>query len=159
MFDRYLSGRVPEMECVRAEFWWILRNHLFVEIVSAHTLLSNVTLMLKKNSDLYSPEGLREVFLTGGLPPLVNGPDPLYEKTYREWRLNITSRHGTDPIIEKVVERNEAYYQKFPEDAERVKRIIQYLQQNKPRLGAGVLTAERFQQIGITFGVHGASFS
>jgi hypothetical protein len=54
-----------------------------------------------------------------------------------------------------VVERNEAYYNKYPEDAERVKRIIQYLQQTKPRLGAGVLTAERFQQIGITFGVHG----
>lgn len=58
-----------------------------------------------------------------------------------------------------MIERNEAYYQKFPEDAERVKRIIQYLQQNKPRLGAGVLTAERFQQIGITFGVHGLCFS
>lgn len=69
--------------------------------------------------------------------------------------LNIISRLGTDPIIEKVVERNEAYYQKFPDDAEHVKRIVQYLQQNKPRLGAGVLTAERFQQIGITFGVHG----
>lgn len=69
--------------------------------------------------------------------------------------LNITSRLETDSIIEKVVERNEAYYQKFPEDADRVKRIVQYLQQNKPRLGAGVLTAERFQQIGITFGVHG----
>jgi proline iminopeptidase len=72
--------------------------------------------------------------------------------------VNIISRCvlETNPSIEKVVERNEAYYQKFPEDAERVKRIIQYLQQNKPRLGAGVLTAERFQQIGITFGVHGA---
>ncbi|EED23451.1 proline iminopeptidase [Talaromyces stipitatus ATCC 10500] len=84
------------------------------------------------------PEGLREVFLTGGLPPLVNGPDEVYKKTY-----------------EKVVERNQAYYQKYPEDAERVKRIVQYLQENKPRLGAGVLTPERFQQIGITFGVHG----
>lgn len=36
MFDRYLSGRVSEMERFRAEFWWILCDHLFVEIVSAH---------------------------------------------------------------------------------------------------------------------------
>lgn len=29
-----------------------------------------------------SPEGLREVFTTGGLPPLVNGPEPVYKRTY-----------------------------------------------------------------------------
>ena len=30
-----------------------------------------------------SPEGLREVFTTGGLPPLVDNPLPVYERTYR----------------------------------------------------------------------------
>jgi pimeloyl-ACP methyl ester carboxylesterase len=28
------------------------------------------------------PEGLREVFLCGGLPPMVDGPDPVYEQTF-----------------------------------------------------------------------------
>ncbi|OKL55682.1 hypothetical protein UA08_09008 [Talaromyces atroroseus] len=84
------------------------------------------------------PEGLREVFLTGGLPPLVKGPGPVYQKTYQN-----------------VIKRNEAYYEKFPEDAERIKKIYQYLQQNKPRLSSGVLTPERFQQLGISFGASG----
>lgn len=43
-----------------------------------------ISLRYKKVLILHSPEGLREVFLTGGLPPLVNSPDPVYEKTYRE---------------------------------------------------------------------------
>lgn len=29
-----------------------------------------------------SPEGLKEVFTTGGLPPLVDDPQPVYERTY-----------------------------------------------------------------------------
>lgn len=28
-------------------------------------------------------EGLKEVFLTGGLAPLVDGPDPVYEALFR----------------------------------------------------------------------------
>ncbi|KAJ5168740.1 Proline iminopeptidase [Penicillium canariense] len=84
------------------------------------------------------PEGLREAFLCGGLPPLVNDPVPVYERTY-----------------EKVVERNEAYYAKFPEDAERVKKIMQYLAANQVALPSGWLTPARFQQLGIVFGFHG----
>lgn len=39
------------------------------------------------NADIHhvgqsSPEGLKEVFTCGGLPPLVNGPDPVYMRTY-----------------------------------------------------------------------------
>ncbi|CRG84555.1 proline iminopeptidase [Talaromyces islandicus] len=84
------------------------------------------------------PESLREVFLTGGLPPLVKGPDPVYAKTYA-----------------KLVERNEIFYEKFPDDVDRVKKIFQYLKDNKPRLPSGVLTPERFQQLGINFGGYG----
>ncbi|KAJ5225830.1 Proline iminopeptidase [Penicillium chermesinum] len=84
------------------------------------------------------PEGLREVFLCGGLPPLVNEPDPVYSRTY-----------------EKVKERNQAYYAKFPEDAARVKKIMQYLSENKVALPTGWLTPARFQQLGILFGFHG----
>jgi hypothetical protein len=89
---------------------------------------------------------------------LVNGPDPVYEKTYSEYTLCPKTRTENKLTrAEKVAERNEAYYAKFPEDAERVKKIYQYLQQNKPRLPSGVLTPERFQQIGINFGASGRS--
>lgn len=33
-------------------------------------------------ANVYSPEGLKEVFTTGGIPPLVSNPDPVYERTY-----------------------------------------------------------------------------
>ncbi|KAJ5826085.1 Proline iminopeptidase [Penicillium riverlandense] len=85
----------------------------------------------------HSPEGLKEAFITGGLAPLVDGPDPVYQRTY-----------------EKVEERNTAYYAKFPEDVERVKNIIQYLKENRPALPSGTLTPARFQQLGIVFGLH-----
>ncbi|KAL4791010.1 Alpha/Beta hydrolase protein [Aspergillus venezuelensis] len=84
------------------------------------------------------PEGLAEAFLCGGLPPLVNGPDPVYSKTY-----------------EKVIERNKAYYGKFPEDVERVKKLVEYLKQNKVTVASGTLVPERIQQFGIMFGMHG----
>ncbi|KAL1847922.1 hypothetical protein Plec18170_008335 [Paecilomyces lecythidis] len=84
------------------------------------------------------PEGLREVFTTGGLAPLVDEPDPVYKLTY-----------------EKVLQRNEAYYAKYPEDVERVKKILEYLQQNNVALDSGRLTPRRFQQLGIMFGMHG----
>ncbi|KAJ5081609.1 Proline iminopeptidase [Penicillium alfredii] len=84
------------------------------------------------------PEGLNEAFLCGGLPPLVNGPDPVYSRTY-----------------EKVEQRNRAYYAKFPEDVDRVKKIMRYLAENKIALSSGWLTPSRFQQFGILFGFHG----
>lgn len=71
------------MECVRTELWWVLRDDLSFKVVSS--LLRGLFDARYVNLLLFcSPEGLREVFLTGGLPPLINGPDPIYEKTYRE---------------------------------------------------------------------------
>ncbi|OJJ30604.1 hypothetical protein ASPWEDRAFT_55145 [Aspergillus wentii DTO 134E9] len=84
------------------------------------------------------PEALTEAFICGGLPPLVNGPDPVYARTY-----------------EKVQQRNEAYYAKFPEDAERVKEIIKHLEENDVKVSSGTLTPARIQQLGIMFGMHG----
>ncbi|KAK1143321.1 hypothetical protein N8T08_006848 [Aspergillus melleus] len=84
------------------------------------------------------PEGLNEAFICGGLPPLVDGPDPVYALTF-----------------EKVVERNQAYYAKFPEDVQRIKQIVKYLQDNQVAVPSGTLTPERFQQLGIIFGMHG----
>ena len=88
------------------------------------------------------PEGLREVFTMGGLPPIrLKGPDEVYER-----------------LVRKVEERNVAYYRKFPEDGERVRRILKYLDLwgkgvNLP--SGGRLTPKRFMEIGIMFGKHG----
>ncbi|KAJ5927777.1 Proline iminopeptidase [Penicillium verhagenii] len=84
------------------------------------------------------PESLKEAFICAGLPPMVNDPDPVYARTY-----------------EKVLERNIVYYDKYPEDAERVKTIMKYLAANKVALPSGWLTPARFQQLGIMFGFHG----
>lgn len=90
----------------------------------------------------FHPEGLREAFLFGGLPPLVDEPDEVYRRLYK-----------------KVIERNEAYYRKYPEDVERVHRIMNYLKRfgdGKIKLPSeGTLTRRRFRQLGIAFGAHG----
>ncbi|KAJ3948087.1 uncharacterized protein N0V96_002329 [Colletotrichum fioriniae] len=52
------------------------------------------------------PQGLREVFLTGGLAPVGKSPEQVYEATFK-----------------KVQERNQAYYQKYPEDIEAVHQV------------------------------------
>lgn len=73
-------------------------------------------------------------------------------------RSPVSSRYfvrDIDTKTEKVKERNEAYYQKYPEDVNRVKNIMQYLTRNKVALPSGLLTPYRFQQLGIMFGFHG----
>ncbi|KAJ9624075.1 hypothetical protein H2203_005523 [Taxawa tesnikishii (nom. ined.)] len=90
----------------------------------------------------FYPQGLRESFIFGGLQPLVKGPDEVYRRLYK-----------------KVIQRNEAYYRKYPEDVERVKLIVRYLQRfgdGKIKLPSeGNLSVRRFQQMGINFGFHG----
>ncbi|KXT03144.1 hypothetical protein AC578_7729 [Pseudocercospora eumusae] len=90
----------------------------------------------------FYPQGLRESFIFGGLQPLVKNPDEVYRHCYR-----------------KVAERNRAYYNKFPEDIERVHLIMRYLS----RFGDGTiklpsegnLTRRRFRAMGISLGAHG----
>ncbi|KEF52485.1 uncharacterized protein A1O9_11327 [Exophiala aquamarina CBS 119918] len=86
------------------------------------------------------PEGLREVFTLGGLPP-------------------VTLTTGDEPIrrcFKRVAHRNEEYYGKFPEDVDRVRTLVQFIEKKKPVLLSGVaLTVGRFLQMGIMFGFHG----
>lgn len=91
----------------------------------------------------FYPEGVKEAFLFGGLPPLRNDADEAYTRLYA-----------------RVKQRNEAYYAKYPEDVERVKRIIKLLTRFgdttvRVQGGEGYLSARRFQQLGIYFGKHG----
>ena len=85
------------------------------------------------------PEGLREVFMTGGLAPIIRQPDEVYRLTFK-----------------KVVERNEAYYRKYPEDVASVHRILGVLAKDGgvPLPGGGLLSRRRFLSLGLAFGGH-----
>ena len=89
----------------------------------------------------FFPKGLREAFMFGGLPPVGHDPDKVYAHLYN-----------------RVRQRNKAYYDKYPEDVDRVRTIIQLLQRfgnsTVRTAGEGSLSAKRFQQLGIHFGFH-----
>ncbi|KAF8900263.1 alpha/beta-hydrolase [Gymnopilus junonius] len=87
----------------------------------------------------FYPEGLKEVFLTAGLAPLVDHPDPVYHT-----------------LEAKVYERNVLYYQKYPGDVKRVRDILRHLDSNQVVLpNGGYLSPTRFLQLGLEFGMHG----
>lgn len=95
----------------------------------------------------------RSVFTSGGLPPLAE-PDVVYEKLFG--RLNPKAFNASQRETGKVKERNEAYYRKYPEDIQRVKDIIRYLESEKIMLpSGGTLSVLRFRQLGMHFGAHG----
>ncbi|KAK8033267.1 hypothetical protein PG991_002665 [Apiospora marii] len=91
----------------------------------------------------FHPEGLRESFITGGLAALDKGPDEVYTLTYQ-----------------KVMERNQAYYKKFPGDVAAVKEVAEKILELGGREGVllpggGHLTVPRLMTIGLNFGAHG----
>ena len=91
----------------------------------------------------FHPEGLKEAFLFGGLPPLRNNPDEVYTRLYA-----------------RVKSRNEQYYAKYPSDIPRVKRILKLLSRFgdttvRVQGGEGHISTRRFLQLGIYFGKHG----
>jgi pimeloyl-ACP methyl ester carboxylesterase len=84
-----------------------------------------------------APDGLAEAFFTGGLPPLDRHPDDVYRATYR-----------------RVLERNHAYYERYPDDRERVRHIVERLERDDVPLPSGDrLTSRRFRQLGSTLGM------
>ena len=83
-----------------------------------------------------APDSLREAFLTGGLPPIQHHPDDVYRATYP-----------------RVREKNRLYFERYPDDVQRVRDIVAYLQTHEVRLPSGdPLTPRRFQQLGMSFG-------
>jgi len=83
-----------------------------------------------------APGGLREVFVTGGLPGLRTTAADVYRAAY--------------PRIER---KNLAHYARYPEDASAVRRIVRHLREHDVHLpGGGRLTAEAFQALGIVLG-------
>jgi len=84
-----------------------------------------------------APEGLREVLITGGLPPLTATADDVYRATYR-----------------RVLDRNRRYYERYPDDVARASAVAEVLSAGDVRLPSGdPLTVPRFQQLGMAFGM------
>ena len=83
-----------------------------------------------------APEGVKEAFITGGVPSIDRHVDDVYRETYE---------------LTKV--KNEIYYDRYPQDKKTVKEIVDYLNKNKVTLPCGdVLSASRFLCLGINFG-------
>jgi pimeloyl-ACP methyl ester carboxylesterase len=85
-----------------------------------------------------APEGLEAAIITGGLTPIGRSADEVYRST-----------HGL------LTRKNRLYYERYPEDRERVRRIVQTLEAEEVRLPCGErLSRRRFLQLGLQFGFH-----
>lgn len=85
-----------------------------------------------------APEGLNGAILTGGIPPIGRTADDVYRATY--------------PVLRR---KNELYYERYPEDVERVRSIVRTLDSQDIRLpGGDRLTRRRFLQLGLQLGFH-----
>ena len=82
------------------------------------------------------PHGLREVFITGGLPPLSGSPDDYYRHTYPE-----------------VQRKTRNFFARYPADRALCSRILEHLHRHEVALPTGGrLTVRRFQQVGFMLG-------
>lgn len=84
-----------------------------------------------------APEGLSGVLIFGGLPPILHdGPDEVYRACYKE-----------------VANKNRIFHDRFPEDREILRDIVDHLAKQSVRLPCGeLLTARRFLQAGLNLG-------
>ena len=82
-----------------------------------------------------APEGLREAFFTGGLPPLIREPDAALP-TYRK-------------LLDRVKAQNAKYYRRFPGDAARVKSVARFLLAANDGAGVETPSGGRFSARGL----------
>jgi pimeloyl-ACP methyl ester carboxylesterase len=83
-----------------------------------------------------APEGLREVLVTGGLPPLGRSPDEVYRATYQ-----------------RVLERTDRWLERYPGDADAYDAVADHLAGHDVRLPCGdPFPVERLQQLGLALG-------
>ena len=89
----------------------------------------------------FAPHGIREAFITGGLPGLTVTADDIYRHTYRT-----------------VAAKNAAHYERYPQDVERARRVAGYLAEHNVRLPDGApLSVAAFQSAGAMLGQSGGS--
>ncbi|KAG6427179.1 hypothetical protein SASPL_111419 [Salvia splendens] len=86
----------------------------------------------------FAPQGLKQVLLTGGVPPIGSGctADAVYRACF-----------------DQIVKQNEKYYQRFPEDIHIVQEIVKYLAESEgggvPLPSGGILTPRGLQLLGL----------
>lgn len=101
-----------------------------------HTMIFLINVLI---TICYSPDSVKTAYITGGVPPLVNSPERVYEKTFA-----------------RILKRNNIYYEKYPSDVKRVQDIIKYLNKASVKLpDGGTLSSRRFLQLGLAFGGSG----
>ena len=84
-----------------------------------------------------APEGLREAFVTGGLPPLGARIDDVYRATFA-----------------RTIDASRRYYERYPADRKRVLALHERLDASDLRLPSGDrLTARRLRQLGGLLGL------
>jgi len=84
-----------------------------------------------------APEGLREAFFTGGVPPVGTPVDEIYAATYG-----------------RMLERNARYYDRYPAYRDKVRALAKLLAEDDVRLPSGDrLTFRRFRQAGNALGM------
>ncbi|CAN1762217.1 Proline iminopeptidase [Linum perenne] len=87
----------------------------------------------------FAPQGLKQVLLTGGTPPL--GDHCTADTVYRV-------------CSEQVIRQNEKYYERFPQDIEIVREVAEYLAKAEgggvPLPSGGILTPKGLQTLGLS---------
>ena len=84
-----------------------------------------------------APEGLAACYVTGGLAGLSATADDVYRRTYP-----------------RVAAKTKRYYERYPQDRERIGRIADFITANKVLLPDGDrLSVRRLQTVGIDFGM------
>ncbi|KAL5792325.1 hypothetical protein ACOSP7_000919 [Xanthoceras sorbifolium] len=87
----------------------------------------------------FAPQGLKQVLLTGGTPPLGNGctADSVYKACF-----------------EQIICQNEKYYKRFPQDIEIVHEIVNHLAQSEGGRvllpSGGILSPKGLQTLGLS---------
>jgi pimeloyl-ACP methyl ester carboxylesterase len=88
----------------------------------------------------FAPRGLREAYITGGVPSLSATPDDIYAVTYT-----------------RTAEKNAAYFTRHPDDRALCARIVEHLRTHDVRLPTGErLSPRRFQCAGMGLGMRSA---
>ena len=84
----------------------------------------------------FAPCGLREAFITGGLPGLSATADDVYRRTYPA-----------------VARKNAAHYERYPDDAEQARLVAQHLSDHQVLQPDGApLSVQAFQALGNMLG-------
>ena len=119
---------VDDCEAIRAQLCpgeaWAVLGQSFGGFCATHYLSAH-------------PEGLREVYITGGLPPLSASAEQIYERTFAQ-----------------LERKNAEYFARYPEDRTRLDALADYLDANEVILpGGDRLSTRRLQQLGIELGM------